>query len=421
MQYAVLTTWWENADMQSYGVPTTWPRPPFWMRVRLLPEWLTAFIMAATTIVGLLTYLWELRTGLPVAAIFALALGALACIASWRFRWITVLLSAAATFTASISGVNPIVEWNLVIFATFALILRGNPLWLSAIPSFTSYFSTAFFFGSVQPVAPQLGYQDALVAGGCTVLFAVIAKSVLIARQYWAQMHLRSQELSIARDIAVAKGVVEERLRIARDLHDVIGHEIAGINMHIGAAEVTLKSDNDPARKELLSARQNIQNVLSETQNIIKVLRTSDEPSVNTADSFQHGYSAIPLLIEHSQNAGLDVEFLFPEKQLTLTLEVDQASFRVVQECLTNATKYGSGSVALHISVHEAQLHIECVNRREISAAEERSPGYGLIGMRERVASVQGTMDVNNEDGLFWVYIRLPLAGGPAKTERGIQ
>lgn len=393
-----------------------WPRPPFWMRIESLPEWIVASVMVAATTVGIITNAIGLRDGLPASSFAALSVGAAACLAAWRTQWLTLILAASSPLIASLVGINPILEWNLALFATFVLMMRGMSIWLSLIPAFSNYLSMVLHQMGSHDGWTAFLQEEAVAAGAATVLFATIGTSVVTSRRYWEQVTLRSLELSEAQDVAVARGVAEERLRIARDLHDVIGHEIAVVNIHLGAAEVHLQSDKSQVGQDLNAARGGIQRVLAETQKILKILRTSDESAAFNTDSTLSGYGEIRALIEQSAQAGIDVEASFPQDDPRLDPEVARAAFRVVQECLTNVTKYGTGSVALHVTTTPRWLELESVNRQDATRVHHGKPGYGLVGMHERVTSVGGTLKTSDADGLFWVRARLPMPV-PPKTD----
>lgn len=400
-------------------VERAWPHPPFWLRWKALPEWTVKFVMAATVAVGIVIYAVDVRSGASPAVFLSLVVAGAACLTAWHWRWPTLCLAVAAPVIGALAGIDPIIEWNLAIFATVTLTMHGMPVWLGLIPSLSNYAATVVHYAGLGLGTVAFTYRDAVIAGASTFVFGVIGHSILISRRYWEQVRLRSRDLAAAQDVAVARGVAEERLRIARDLHDVIGHELAVVNIHLGAAEVHLPAGSDEARGDLAAARGNIQHILTETQHMLKILRTQDEPESASSHAPLADYEHIGELIEQCHRAGVEVETAWPQTPPVLLPEAARAAYRIVQECLTNATKYGTGTIALHITTNDRWLFIEVVNRQAPVQTRSSHTGYGLVGMRERVASVGGALKTSNDGDLFWVQARLPLVQ-PTREEEGL-
>lgn len=146
------------------------------------------------------------------------------------------------------------------------------------------------------------------------------------------------REAEQGRQAAVERGVAQERLRIARDLHDGVGHQIAVVNMHLGAAEVHL-SDPRALRGDLVAARAAVQAVLRETQQILAVLRVDnagERPQATPSPA------AVGDLVESYRQAGMVVNANIGSFGIALSGQSSVAVYRVVQEALTNAHKHGS-------------------------------------------------------------------------------
>jgi len=384
------------------------PSIPVWVRHPHQAVWLVGAVMAVASIVGIIAYAQDYAGPQLVPAYMALAVGMAACAIAAAsaarkntiMRWVALSLAVAAPFAAVWAGIDPILEWNLALFSTEMLTMSGMPVWYGLFPAVGSYVAVT--------LAEQGGWTtvDAFIAGGSTLAFAVLGTSIFARRLYWDQVIIRSRDLMAARDAAVARGVAEERLSIARDLHDVIGHEIAAVNLRLGAAEVHLDTAPDQARSDLQAARGNIQTVLAETQHLLAVLRTAGDNSQTFRD-----YTQIPTLIQNTRDSGLGVEATLPDAPPPLTAESSRAVYRIVQEMLTNASKHGTGEVSIRIGIDDGWLTIDAVN---IAADEDRatSPqvGFGLVGMKERAASVGGTLTTSVDKPLFWTHARLPLA-----------
>ena len=414
-QYSPPLPRWQNEGVIP-DAPSDWPRPPLWVRWSRLPMWCVTGVMATCAVTGAIVYAvdysgWQLLWAYAALLVGAGA-GAAGFVTAFRnppgVRWVALALAAIAPFVAAWAGIDPIIEWNLGLFAAQLLTMSGMGIWWALVPAAGAYFATV--------LAGKAGWMDsnALIAAVSTIAFALVGLSLTTRRLYWEQVQLRTRELAAVRDLAVARGVAEERVQIARDLHDLIGHEIAAVNLRIGAAEVHLDDSPSQTRQDLEAARGNIQTVLAETQRILTVLRSPDEDSQALADHRQ-----IPALVDASRDSGLAVEASLPETIPDLRAETSRAAYRIVQEMLTNAAKHGTGEMSLRIDVDDGWLVIEAVN---IAADEPvRDPsrhGFGLIGMRERAASVGGSLTTEVDGHLFWTRARLPLGSIPDPAPR---
>ena len=384
----------------------TWPVTPVWLRLRLLPELAVALVATAVVVVGIVTYHRDLAAPLLAPAMGALGAGAVGVAlagislsrrAHWC-RWPAFALALAAPLVAALSGVDPIVEWNLAIWTACLLVMDGITVWVGALPVAAVNYLAVWLFNRAGVVD-----MTALAAAGGAIAFAGVGAAVRTQRAYWREVELRARELVAARGEAVAHGVAQERLRIARDLHDMIGHELAALSLQIGAAEVHLISDPVAAGDDLAGARRHIQTVLAETQRVLTVLRGPDEKASAITD-----FSQLPELVAETRQAGLDVEASWPDSAPELTPEASRAAYRIVQEALTNATKHGTGTVSLNIAIEDAALRITAVNLAG-PPVDDGHQGYGLVGMRERAASVGGTVETRRDGALFWLTATLPL------------
>jgi len=395
--------------MNSQDGPDTWPVTPLWLRLRRLPEVAVGVVATAVVVVGVVTYCRDLNPPLLVHGIVALGAGTVGVILAgfslirrlrWC-RWPALALVLAAPLIAALCGVDPIVSWNLAIWTSCLLVMDGTTVWVGALPVAVVNFLAVWLFD-------RAGLVDmtGLAAAAGAIAFAGVGAAVHTQRAYWREVGLRARELVAARGEAVAHGVAQERLRIARDLHDMIGHELAALSLQIGAAEVHLSSDPAAAGDDLAGARRHIQTVLAETQRVLTVLREPDEKVWVIAD-----FSQLPALVEETRLAGLEVEASWPNSPPTLTPEASRAAYRIVQEALTNATKHGTGTVSLNVVIEDATLRITTVNLTG-PPIEDAHQGYGLVGMRERAASVGGTVETRLDGNLFWLIATLPLLDG---------
>jgi signal transduction histidine kinase len=252
----------------------------------------------------------------------------------------------------------------------------------------------------------QIAWMGVATAAGDAVRSR---RAYLVARQERAIALQERAERALEEE--ARRQVIEERLRLARELHDVVAHHIAVINVQAGVATHLLRDNPAGAEEALAHVRRGANSVLSELTSILNVMRRSDDPTTSTdplptldqLDRLIAGFTAV----------GLEVEFHTTGVGQPVSPAVALAAYRIVQESLTNAHRHGRNSRArLRVEYQPDLLCIEVIN----DAATDRSPtgrrGHGIIGMHERVAAASGTIEVGPiADGQFRVYVTLPLTG----------
>lgn len=202
--------------------------------------------------------------------------------------------------------------------------------------------------------------------------------------------------------------VIEERARIARELHDVVAHSVSIIAVQAGAAEELIERDPDKARQHMASVRRTAREAMSEMRRLLDVLRT-DEPGFAP----QAGLARLPDLLEETRAAGVPVELTEQGERPRLAPGLDLVAFRVVQESLTNVRKHAPGApTRVQFRYGPNTLELEVVNDAGPIPANTNGSrgGHGLVGMRERVRLFDGTFDAQPiSNGGFRVRAALPL------------
>jgi len=196
----------------------------------------------------------------------------------------------------------------------------------------------------------------------------------------------------------------EERTRIARDLHDSAGHAVNVILVQAGAARLLL--EQDPARSR--AALQTIEDVARETlEEIDQLVRALRDPGGADGVEPPAGLAALDTLVARSRSSGLAVEVEESGERRALPPGIDQAAYRILREALTNASRHGGGAARVELSYGASALELVVTNplRADVGEAPE---GHGMIGMRERAALVDGTLEAGAEDGKFRVQATLP-------------
>ncbi|WP_066909254.1 sensor histidine kinase [Millisia brevis] len=328
---------------------------------------------------------------------------------SYRHPIAGLLVVVAAAGAVAISGEVPTAPWSMVCFAALLLTYRGlSAVLVGFLLGAANFVSAAITLGTINLNADPTASVFAFAA----VMCAAIGSAVRANLRYRREVEARIRDAEAVRIASVDRGVARERLRIARDLHDSVGHQITVVNMRLGAAEVSLPGNPGRAIEEIAGARQAVQAVLRETQQILKILRLGGDspppeaiPDRDMLDNLVTGY----------RHAGMVIEDRIEDVDGALSPEARIAVYRIIQEALTNARRYGRGSASVTVGPEGADtVRIDVVNTVGAQTSPEGGGGNGLIGMRERAASVEGTVEARDEDGVFWLTARIPTAGGVA-------
>jgi signal transduction histidine kinase len=187
-----------------------------------------------------------------------------------------------------------------------------------------------------------------------------------------------------------------ERERIARELHDVIAHSVSVIVVQAGAAEPLVDEDPAQAREALRSIRSTGSDALGEMRRLLGILRA---PGDELTLSPQPSVAQLEPLLAQTRAAGLQVELRVEGEPRRLAPGLDLAAYRIVQEALTNTRKHARASRAeVALRYAPSALEVEVIDDGSGSAVTANS-GHGLVGMRERVALYDGTLDFGGRDG----------------------
>jgi len=238
---------------------------------------------------------------------------------------------------------------------------------------------------------------------------------MLVAGRMW-QLHLReaeqrAEEAERTRDEVALRKAVEERLRIARELHDSLTHSISVIQVQAGVAAHLARKRGEEVPAALAAIQEASADASRELRATLGVLRASD-------DSDSSGLRQLAALIARARAAGLPVTVTVTGTERQLTPDVDQAAYRIVQEALTNVTRHADQACAtVHLQYGPGLLTVQIDNDGAGSGSgpgcgasgPQPTSGMGLIGMRERVSALGGRLDAGpRADGGFRVWAELP-------------
>ena len=231
-------------------------------------------------------------------------------------------------------------------------------------------------------------------------------------RAYVAEVEERARRAEQSRDEEARRRVVEERVRIARELHDVVAHHIAVIKVQATGAKHILHHRPELVGPALDHISRSSDAVLKEIASVVGLLRSSDDLDGGEAATTEptRGLARLSGLLDDLAAAGLRVDHHQVGAARELPALVDLAAFRIAQEALTNAQKYGDGTARLTVEYTADGVRLEVVNQVRPDAPRSGS-GYGIIGMRERAISTGGLLTAGPEtNGRFTVHAELPSA-----------
>ncbi|GAA0525262.1 histidine kinase [Paractinoplanes ferrugineus] len=236
---------------------------------------------------------------------------------------------------------------------------------------------------------------------------AAVGDAVRNQRTLLRQERRRTMEAEHTRESQSRLRVREERIRIARELHDVVAHHLTLVNAQAAVAHHLLRTDPERAYQALGDIKQTSRDALDELRATVGLLRDDDEPeSRQPVPSF----AELDTLLDSFRKAGLDLQLTRQGTPQPLTGSADLAAYRIVQEALTNASKHGpTAHAALDLTYTEQALHITVTNP---ATPGHRGPGtgHGMIGMRERAESAGGRFTTSSPtEEIFGVEVSLPL------------
>ena len=259
----------------------------------------------------------------------------------------------------------------------------------------------------------------ATVFAGPALLAWVLGDSMRYRRAYYASLEDRAARLEAERDAQAKVATAAERARIARELHDVIAHNVSVMVVQADGASYALDTDPARAREALAAISATGRQALAEMRRLLGVLRHEGD-GAHSVRAPQPGIGELGELLDQARGAGLPVSFTVEGDAQPLPGGVALAAYRIVQESLTNTRKHAgpvaSASVLLRYSPDAVVLTISDDGWGDLGgAALPGAPGHGLTGMRERVAVYGGSVAAGpRPGGGFEVVATLPLATAQA-------
>jgi len=330
----------------------------------------------------------------------------------WRRRYpVTVFAVAAAASLAFATQAPPHWFWTVApLIALFSLARTGRrtAALISAGTAYGAYLLTFWVFADPIGLREQVrpGLRDTLLLGialGAAIFLGGVAK---IRGEQMAQMMKVRAERERAEQEQNRRQASEERLRIARELHDVIGHHLSLINVQAGVGLHLMDSRPEQAREALSAIKTASSEALREVRSVLGALRTEDEAAP------RQPALGLSRLGELTADAGLPVSTKVTGEVRELPAEVDRAAYRIVQEALTNVRRHAGQGATATVSIDYLPTALHLAIRNDTASTPEppsgSESGTGIAGMRARAQSLGGSLEAGPVSDGFLVSVLLP-------------
>jgi signal transduction histidine kinase len=349
----------------------------------------------------------------PVIVVWAVALAAPLVL---RRRWPLAVLAVTTAhfpFYWAVGQVNEIASWLVLGVAVYSAAAYGERrrarwvggaclLWVAGIEVLTSLRRGV---GPVELVVFVL--LDALPF----LLGWPLGVLTRRLREYRAALEERNRQLDQEREVNARRAVLEERVRIARELHDVVAHHVSVMGIQAGVARRLFDRDPQEAVAAIGSVQAASRQAIADLQQLIGVLRREEADDLAPQPSLRR----LPELVEHMRQAGLPVELHQQGQPRHLPAGVELSAYRIIQEALTNTVKHaGPAHAEVTVRYNHGGVEVEVVDDgRGPPPGQPATGGRGLVGMRERVSLYGGHLEVGaRSEGGFRVHALL-RDGGP--------
>lgn len=363
-----------------------------------------------------------------VLVLLAAVLGAVSLASAWAGRdawslWLDVGLGSVACAALAFRRQHPTAVAVLALAATTVSPLAGFAaliaLFNAAVRSSPRALAWIFALSLVSNAIYPLLYPDADTGGYWgTMALCVLVMSVAIGwglfartrRELVASLHERAQRLEAEQQLRVEQARDAERRRIAREMHDVLGHRLSLLSLHAGALEFRRDASPEEVAEAAGVIRASGQAALEELRAVIGLLREQEDGA--SLEAPQPTLAEIPALLDESRAAGMDVRLDERAATDAVPSAVGRAAFRVLQEALTNARKHAPGAPVTVRLDPGPPLVLEVVSGPAPELLDDEpvpGAGLGLVGLAERVALANGSLE-HGEDpaGRFVVRATLP-------------
>jgi signal transduction histidine kinase len=358
--------------------------------------WLVdAALAVALTVAGLAA-----ASGFPDALPMAYGVVAVHTLALAFRRMFPVAVLATMVVTGAllpVVGVPPFVPGPVILLAVYTVAAtRGMAVSLAGL-------AASCLALLVQGLDPSGTATWALIMTGSWML----GHYVRTRRVYAAELEERAAQLERAQAELADQAVAAERLRIARELHDVVAHAMSVIAVQAGVGAHVIDAQPEEARRALAAIEVTSRGGLAELRRLLGVLRDDTDGHASRVPA--PGLADVDALVARTAEAGVEVDVVVEGERSPIPAGVDLAAYRIVQEALTNVVKHaGVARARVVVRYGTADVAVEVTDEGRGGATN--GAGHGIAGMRERAALYGGTLEVGpRPDGGFRVAARLPI------------
>ncbi|MDT9688015.1 sensor histidine kinase [Streptomyces sp. P9(2023)] len=351
------------------------------------------------------------------SSVFLMLLGGAALVLRRRAPMAVLAFTGGVTLVELIADNLPAPVVMSVVIAVYTVASRTDrpTTWRVGLITMAVLTGASMLFGPTPWYA-----QENLGVFAWTGMAAAAGDAVRSRRAFVDAIRERAERAERTRDEEARRRVAEERLRIARDLHDVVAHHIALVNVQAGVAAHVMDKRPDQAKEALAHVRDASRSALDELRATVGLLRQSGDPEAPTEPA--PGLTVLDALLDTFRNAGLPVELARVTDGTDLPAAVDLAAYRIIQEALTNVRKHAGPGAKAEVSVIRVGRTVEVTildNGVPQSTPSDDTGGHGLLGMRERVTALGGTLTAAPRyGGGFRVQAILPVTAATAATAR---
>lgn len=344
------------------------------------------------------------RTEMDPLGYVLLVIGGLALAGRRRSPVVVLLLTTGCVLGYLLRGYPGVAAAVPVMIALFTAVNRGHRR-IVAVPGAALVAVALTDLTVVHGPAARQVFQDRALLAGWLVASGVLGETFRQWAAYLDAAEQRAAEAERTREETARRRAGEERLRIARELHDSLTHSISIIKVQTGVAIHLARKRGEEVPGTLLAVQEASREAMRELRATLEVLRGPEDETTGS------GLDRLDDLVERARSAGLPATVTVSGSRRALPAAVERAAFRIVQEALTNVSRHaGPASAAVHISYGAEDLTVQVDDDGRGPAEGATAPGVGLIGMRERVSALGGRLRAEpRSEGGFSVRADLPV------------
>lgn len=366
----------------------------------------TAVTLAAVTAYEPATRQWQ-----PASYLLGIGLGVLTLP---RRRWPVAVLLLSAVWITGYHALNfPAIglSWPLVV-ALYTCAVMGR-LWPTIWVSAATLATTAWARLLIEP-EPVLQVLSSWLQVVAALGVAIALGDAVRARRGWAaEAHERVRRLERDRERETERRIVEERVRIARELHDITAHTLAVAGIQLNVAADALSDSPDEARSALRTAQQVNREATAELKAAVRVLRQEETDGLPRSPT--PGLDAVARLLDGAREAGITVCYKEYGQPRPVPAAVELTVYRLIQESLTNVLRHARATGArVQVDYQPTTLSVRVADNGQGPPEHPDEVGHGLIGLRERTLGLGGTFAAGpGQDGGFEVHTSIPVEPSP--------